>query len=195
VPCPRPRCRSRWRALKALERCAGAALLCLLGACRNDAAPTIHVVLGPTPNDEASFAPRSALAELIEISPTETALLLNLTSAERSCDALAAPTPDDVGVSLRLTLPGGAKLAPGSFAMAQAAPSPDQPSLLATVRLRGSRHELLPGGELSLTQIDPSPQGVVEGLLKLEFTGDAEHPATRVAGRFLAHFCRISRLR
>ena len=27
------------------------------------------------------------------------------------------------------------------------------------------------------------------------FTGDAERPATRVSGRFVAHFCRINRLR
>lgn len=191
---PAPGCRNKWRALKALEWLSVGALSFALGGCHHEAASTIQIVLGPTPNEQVSFTPRAALAELIEISPTETALLLNLSSGERSCDAAPTPGPEDVGVSLRLTLPGGAKLAPGSFAMAQASPTPERPSLLATVKLRGSRHELLPGGELSLTQLDPSPQGALEGLLKLEFTGDAEHPATRVSGRFLAHFCRISRL-
>jgi hypothetical protein len=67
--------------------------------------------------------------------------------------------------------------------------------VLSTVKLHGRRQELQPGGELTLSQVDVSPQGTVEGLLKFEFTGSAERPATRVSGHFLAHFCRINRLR
>ncbi len=154
-------------------------------------------MLGPDASNEATFTPRSAFAELIEISPTETTLLLNLTSSERTCDALPAPSADEVAVSIRLSLPSAAKLVPGSFPLVPAAtaPLPSASPLVTTVKLRGRKHELRPGGELALSRVEANPQGVVEGLLKLEFAGDAEQPATRVSGRFLAHFCRINRLR
>jgi hypothetical protein len=167
----------------------------LLPGCRDNGASPIHIVLGPTPGDEITLVPRASLAELIEITPTESALLLTLTSAERTCEALPAPDPDAVGVALRVVLPGGAKLEPGSYPLLDGGQATDKPHVLSTVKLHGRRQELRPGGELELRNVDPSPQGSLEGLLKLEFTGDAEHPATRVSGRFLAHFCRINRLR
>lgn len=152
-------------------------------------------MLGPTPSDEVTLVPRASLAELIEITETESALFLTLTSALRTCEALPEPDPDNVGVSLRLVLPGGSKLEPGSYPIVDASQSVDKPHVLSTVKLHGRRQELRPGGELTLTQIDATPQGSIEGLLKFEFTGDVEHPATRVSGHFLAHFCRINRLR
>jgi hypothetical protein len=133
------------------------------------------------------------LAELIEVSPSETAVLIHLTSSERTCDAMAPASPEEVAVALRLTLPAGVKLAPGSFPRAPAADGA-QP-LVVTVKLRGRKHELRPGGELLLSRIEAAPQGALEGVLKLEFAGDAEQPATRVSGRFVARFCRINRLR
>jgi hypothetical protein len=150
-------------------------------------------VLGPDAKDEATFTPRAALAELIETSPTETTLLVHLTTAPRTCDGLPPPTPDEVAVALRLTLPAGVAVAPGSFP--RGALADGAPALSTTVKLRGRKHELMPGGEVSLTRVDATPRGAIEGLLKLEFAGDAERPATRVSGRFLAHFCKISRLR
>lgn len=150
-------------------------------------------MLGPAASDEASFTPRAALAELIELSPSETALFIHLTSAERTCDQLPAPTTDEVAVALRLTLPAGVKLVPGSFPRPPVAEG--AAPLVTTVKLRGQKRELQPGGEISLTRVEANPQGVIEGLLKLEFPGDAQRPATRVAGRFLAHFCKINRLR
>jgi hypothetical protein len=169
--------------------------LCLLVGCRDNTAAPIRIVLGPTPADEVTLVPRASLAELIEISETESALFLTLTSTARTCEALPKPEPDDVGVSLRLVLPAASKLEPGSYPIADAAQSADKPHVVSTVKLHGQRQELRPGGELTLTAVDPTPQGSIEGLLKLEFTGDAEHPATRVSGHFLAHFCRINRLR
>ena len=169
--------------------------LSLLAGCRDNAASPIHLVLGPAPGDEVTLVPRASLAELIEISPSESALLLTLTSVERTCEALPAPNAEAVGVALRLVLPGGAKLEPGNYPLLDAAQAEGRPHVQATVKLHGRRLELRPGGELELRQLDPSPQGALEGLLKLEFTGDAEHPATRVSGHFLAHFCRINRLR
>lgn len=171
----------------------------LLVSCRDKTAAPIRIVVGPTANDETTLTPRAALAELIEISPTESALLLTLTSAERTCESVPTLEPEEAAVAIRLVLPAGAKLEPATYPMLQAAATPDKPldkpSVLATVKLHGKRQELRAGGDLQLTQIDPNPQGVLEGLLKLEFTGDAEHPATRVSGRFVAHFCRINRLR
>lgn len=143
------------------------------------------------------FAPRAALAELIEISPSETALLVNLTSSERGCEGVAPPPQeDDVAVSIRLSLPAGFKLEPGSYT--SSVPVPDaapQPTLTTTIKLGKRRFELAPGGALEVTDLDASPQGRIQGLLKLEFPGDAERPSTRVSGRFLAHFCKVNRLR
>ncbi|HYQ16475.1 MAG TPA: hypothetical protein VEQ58_11980 [Polyangiaceae bacterium] len=169
--------------------------LLLLTACRDNVGAPIRIVLGATANDELTLTPRASLAELIEISPTETALLLTLTSAARTCDALPQDEPDAASVALRLWLPGAAKLEPGTFPLLEGTPTSDKPYAVATVKLHGRRQELRAGGDLQLTQVDSSPQGSLEGLLKLEFTGDATHPATRVSGHFLARFCRINRLR
>jgi hypothetical protein len=164
-----------------------------LSGCRSEPASPLHVVLGPDTSDEATFTPRAALAELIEVSPNETVLLLHLTSSARTCDAVAPASVDEVAVALRLTLPAGVQLEPGSFPRGPVVEG-TQP-LVVTVKLKGRKHDLKPGGEVSLTRIEPSPQGAIEGILKLEFTGDAQQPATRVSGRFLARFCKINRLR
>jgi hypothetical protein len=181
--------------------------LCLLVGCRDNSAAPIRIDLGPTATDELTLVPRASLAELIELSPTESTLFLTLTSSERTCEALAEADAEAAGVSIRLKLPGGRKLEPGSYpllteapppapdAVAAEAPGPEKPSVQATVKLHGRRQELRSGGELTLSQVDATPQGSIDGLLKFEFTGDAEHPATRVSGHFLAHFCRINRLR
>jgi hypothetical protein len=169
--------------------------LCLLSGCRDNAAAPIRIVVGPNPGDDVTLVPKASLAELIEISPSESAVFLTLTSAERTCEALPDPSADAVGVSIRIVLPGGAKLEATSYPIVEGGQNADKPHALSTVKLHGRRQELRPGGDVQLTQLDLSPQGSLEGLLKLEFTGDAEHPATRVAGRFLAHFCRINRLR
>ena len=174
--------------------------LCLMVGCRETSAAPIRIDLGPAASDELTLVPRASLAELIEISPSESALYLTLTSAERTCEALAVADAEAAGVSIRLRLPAGRKLEPGSYPLLIDIPGPDRPAsdkptVQSTVKLHGRRQELRAGGELTLTQVDASPQGSIEGLLKFEFTGDAEHPATRVSGHFLAHFCRINRLR
>jgi hypothetical protein len=169
--------------------------LALLGACRDEAAAPIRITLGPSPQDEVTLVPKASLAELIEISPTESELHLTFSSQERGCDAPAASTPDSLDLAVRLRLPGGAKLDPGRYPVAEANPAADKPHALATVRLHGRRSELRPGGDLELHQVDASPQGSIDGLLKLDYAGDAEHASTRVSGRFSAHFCRINRLR
>lgn len=169
--------------------------MCLVASCRDSAAPPIRIVLGPAASDELTLVPSASLAELIELSPTETTLLLTLTSAARTCDAPPPSEPDAASVALRLSLPGGAKLEPGNFPLLAGTATSDKPFAVATVKLRGRREELQAGGDLELSRVDPTPQGSLEGLLKLEFTGDAAHPATRVSGHFLAHFCRINRLR
>lgn len=181
---------------RALERlCGGALLLALLIGCREESAAPLRVVLGPAPQDEVTLVPKSALAELIELSPTESELHLTLSSVESGCDAPLHNNPDAVSVAVRLYLPGGAKLDPGRYPVAEASPAGDKPHALASVKAHGRRTELRPGGDLELNHVDASPQGGIDGLLKLDYAGDAEHPATRVSGRFSAHFCRINRLR
>jgi hypothetical protein len=147
------------------------------------------------PADDVTLVPRAALAELIEVSASESALLVTLTSAPRACETQPEPAADAIGLSLRFVLPGAAKLEPSSYPILPSGQTSDKPHVLVTVKLHGRRQELLSGGDVELRQADLSPQGSLEGLLKLEFVGDAEHAATRVSGRFLAHFCRINRLR
>lgn len=167
-----------------------------LGACRDHAAPAIAISLGPSPNDEATLVPRSSFAEYIEVSPNETHLLLTLSSSERTCESGPEQSKDSVGLAVRLVLPEGEKLAPGSFPLLRpAAGAPAGSYASTTVKLSGQRRELLPGGSIELSAIDLSPRGSVEGMLKLEFPGNAEHARTRVSGRFIAYFCRINRLR
>jgi hypothetical protein len=170
-------------------------LVGLLSACRDDAAAPVRIVLGPASQDEVTLVPKSSLAELIEISPTETELHLTLSSIERGCDGAVNSSPDEVSLAVRLRLPGGAKLDAGRYPVAEPSPAADKPHALATVRSRGRRTELRPGGDVELQQVDATPLGSLVGLLKLDYAGDAEHPATRVSGRFAAHFCRINRLR
>ncbi len=167
-----------------------------LGACRDNAAPAIAISLGPTPRDEATLVPRASFAEYIEVSPSETQLLLTFSSSERSCESAPDQSKDSVGLAVRLVLAEGEELAPGGFPLlAPSAASPPTTHGSATVKLRGQRRELLPGGDIELRALDLSPQGRMEEMLKLEFPGNAEHPRTRVSGRFTAYFCRINRLR
>jgi hypothetical protein len=179
-----PRRRLRWLLL------AGA--LC---ACRDDGSAPIRIVAGASPSDEATLLPRASLAEYIEVTPSESAVLLTFSSEPRGCDAPAAPKADAVTLAIRLVLPGGSKLEPGSYPIALDPASAEKPHAQPTVKLRGRRYELRPGGELKLQQVELSPQGSLSGLLSFESPGDAEHAATRVSGHFLAHFCRINRLR
>ncbi len=167
----------------------------LLSSCRDHGGAPIRIVLGPTPQDEVTLTPRASLAEYIEVSAAETALLLTFTSAPRSCDSGPDPTPDSVGLSLRIVLPEGEKLGPGSIPLRASSDAAPGAYATSTVKLHGQRRELLPGGSVEIGTLDLNPQGSVEGLLKLEFPGDLGHPATRVSGRFVAYFCRISRLR
>ena len=182
---------------RALERARGllVATALLFAGCRDNVGAPIRLVLGPAPGDEVTLSPRASLAELIEIAPNESALLLTLTSAARTCDAPPVAEPDEASVALRLWLPGAAKLVPGKYPLLDGQRSSDKPYVVATVKLHGRRKELRGGGDLEISRVDPSPQGTLEGRLQLEFTGDAEHPATRISGAFLAHFCRINRLR
>lgn len=174
-------------------------LSCALSACKPEGGSPIRIVVGPGQAEQLTLEPGSALAEYIETGPDEATLLLNISADERGCDSAPEPGTSSVGLSVRLLLPGGAKLEPGAYAIQDESPQvsqgADRPRASVTVKLRGRRHELRPGGELELSAVDVSPRGSLSGLLKFESPGDAEHPATRVAGRFLAHFCRVNRLR
>ncbi|HKY35455.1 MAG TPA: hypothetical protein VJN18_05940 [Polyangiaceae bacterium] len=166
-----------------------------LSGCRDQSAAPIRIVAGPQATDQVTLVPRASLAEYIEVSPNESALLLTLSSVERSCESSPDPQGDALGLTIRVVLPGPGKLTPGRYPSIAEAQREGRAYALPTVKLRGRRTELRPGGELELRELDLTPRGSVSGLLKFEFPGDAEHPATRVSGRFSARFCRVSRLR
>jgi hypothetical protein len=114
------------------------------GGCRDNTAAPIRIVLGPTAADEVTLVPRASLAELIEISETESALFLTLTSAERTCEALPKPDPENVGVSLRSGPAGEQQARAGQLPDRDASQSADKPHVLSTVKLHGRRQELRP---------------------------------------------------
>jgi hypothetical protein len=178
-----------------LERLGSLGAFALLLACRDPGGPPVQMVLGPKPTDEVTLVPRASLAEYIEISRDESALLITLSSEPRTCEGGPSSGKDAVGLAIRLVLPAGSKLEAGSYPLLADGQGTDRPHALSTVKLHGHRQELRSGGELVLQRVDPSPRGTVEGLLQFEFTGSVEHPATRVSGQFSAHFCRINRLR
>jgi hypothetical protein len=180
---------------EALERVTCVVALALLLACRDTGGPPVQIVLGPKATDEVTLVPQASLAEYIEISQDQSALLLTLSSERRTCEGGPSGSKDAIGLSIRLVLPAGHVLQAGSYPLVADGPHADRPHALSTVKLHSHRQELRAGGELVLQKVDLSPQGTLEGLLKFEFTGTAEHAATRVSGRFLAHFCRINRLR
>ncbi len=172
-----------------------ACLLSLALGCRDDVARPVHVVAGAGAKDEMTLLPRASLAEYIEVSPDESRLLITLSSDARSCDTGTEAPTDAVSLSVNVVFPAGTQAEPGSYPMLEAGADPQKPHALPTAKLASGRVDFLPGGSLELRRLDLTHRGAVEGLLKFEFPGSADRPATRISGPFLAHFCRVNRLR
>ena len=163
-------------------------------SCRDDASAPVRIVAGAGPNDDLTLVPRASLAEYIEVGPGDSTLLISLSSEARSCDGAPDTPPQAVSLSVKVVLPGGAKLEPGSYPMLGVGADPQKPYALPTAKLRGNRIEFPPGGSLELRKVDLENRGSLEGRLLFEFPGSAERPATRISGAFRAHFCRVDRL-
>lgn len=176
------------------RRCWFLATSALLLSCRDDAPAPVRIVAGAGTGDDLTLLPRASLAEYIEVSPSQSTLLITLSSDPRSCEAGAETPSDALSLSVRIVLPGGAKPEPGSYPMLSAGMDPEKPHALPTAKLRSGRVEFPAGGSLELRKVDLGNRGSVEGLLKFEFPGSAERPATRISGAFRAHFCRVNRL-
>jgi hypothetical protein len=164
-------------------------------SCRDNPSPPVRIVLGSTPEDEVTLAPKASIAELVEVSPTLTELYLSLSSLDQGCELEQSKAEGAVSIAVRLVLPGGAKLEPGRYPLLDMAASSDKPHAHATVTWRGRRSELRGGGDIEIERLDMTLLGALQGVLKFEYAGDESHPAARVFGHFSATLCRMNRLR
>jgi hypothetical protein len=169
----------------------------LLGCVTEEPAP-IQVSIGPTPGETRSFAPKTALAEILDLSPARTELRLILADYEASCDRFVPPADGQTYVSVLVVTPAAAALAPVSYswlgheAHGSTPGRPDRPFALPKAQL-GRRSALLPpGGAVRLTKVGMERDGYVEGLLEFQFAGDAKRPATRLMGPFRARICKTN---
>jgi len=153
------------------------------------------MALGSAPADEVTLVPKASIAELVEVSPTLTEVYLSLSSVDQGCELEQSRVADAVSVAVRLVLPGGAKVEPGRYPLLDMAAVSDKPHAHATVTLHGRRSDVHGGGDIEIERLDMTPLGALQGVLKFEYPGDADHPATRVFGHFSANFCRMNRLR
>lgn len=185
-------------------QCQGLAVVlfgwCLVcSGCESQSAPAIHLNLGPKPEEQRSFQPKSSLAEYTEIPGVGTELRVVLSSHPITCESYLPLVADQVLVTLSFSAKTPAKLAPGPYPWpglrseaeaAAAEPIPLQG--MPFVRLGKQGVEVPAGGQVELTDLQLDAQGSVRGVLKLEQPGAAGLPATSLLGSFAARWCRIS---
>lgn len=166
------------------------ALALLALGCSKPEAPSLHVEVGTAPDERLDFSPETSLAEYVELKDVRHELRLTFAGYPASCDAYVTPPAGRPLVSVVVETPWSEpprlQTYPwsGQSERARARPS---------VRIGARAFDLPPGGGVTLTALDLSAHGSVEGELAFEFPGDAERPAKSVRGRFKARLCRVSR--
>jgi hypothetical protein len=156
----------------------------------------VHVRLGPGADDGLELSPRSAFAEYLELPGQRNELRITLASYEASCERFIPPGPGQASVTVVIVTPPEQAASPGVYGWnGETAGSARLERAFAapTVRVGAKSHVLAPGGAVELGRVELDLQGRVEGRLALEFSGDAERPATSVRGPFRARVCRSQR--
>lgn len=162
--------------------------------------PIVHVNLGPGPEEQRSFQPKSALAEYVEFPGAGAELRVTLSSQPLTCDAPVNLEAGQIVVTLTFSVPPGQKLTKMSYpwALPEAAvpdagsSPPGAAQVLPFVRLGKAGRAILPGGQAEITEMGMELDGFVRGLLRLEQPGTAGRPATSILGSFSARWCRIA---
>ena len=168
-----------------------------LGACRGDPAPSnVDLVLPDGSGRRTAFSVRSAFAEYVELGELRRELRITLASYALSCERYVEPGPDDVLLTVTVTLPPNEPAKPGSISAGSSEPAEadagpiSRPSALPVARHGGRAYVFPPGGALELSDIDLGPTGRVRGILAFEFAGDGTRPAASARGKFDARICR-----
>ena len=167
-----------------------AALLAI--GCRAEAVSEVTVVVGPGPENRASFVPKSAFAEYSELPGDHNELRIRLASHEASCDRYVPPGDGQAAISVLVVTPASVLPGEGEYVWNQL-PTPSEPVArayaLPKAHIGKKSHLFQPGGVLRLRRVELASHGSVEGVLDFAFPGDAQHVATRVEGSFKAKLC------
>lgn len=180
-------------ACRVLDRALCAALAVLVASCEDEGAPTLDVVLDATRGETHGFQPKSAFAEYVEVDDLRHEVRVTLASYETSCDEYRAPEEDDVVVTLVLMSPPDKPPAAMDYlfgGLPDLQAPIEEPVVLPKARVGSKSHLFQPGGSVKLTAVTLEPRGSLEGRVDLSYPGDADHPATRLQGRFSAWICR-----
>ena len=171
----------------------------LLSACRSEPASTIRVRVGEGPDQQRSFVPKVALAEYLNVPDLRGELRLTLADYDAPCDRFVPPDDDQTNVSVLIVTPKGVIPSPGTYpwggpeAHGGTAAQPERPFAVPKVHLGPHSHLFPPGGSVRLTRVGLERDGQVEGVLDLEFPGDAQRPAASLRGNFQAQICKTNR--
>lgn len=167
----------------------------LLG-CRAKAASPIELTVGKAPSEHRNFSPKSASFEYVELPGERNELKITLASYAAPCDRFISPPPGQALVSVTVVTPPNVRPAPGTYVWAGheahggSVTRPARPYALPTARIGHHGYLFPPGGSIRLTRVSLSAPGRVDGLLSFEFSGDGQHPAMAIKGRFSAVICR-----
>ncbi len=136
-------------------------VLATLGpGCRSKSAGEIELAVGPTDADHASFTPRSAFAEYLELPDQHDELRITLAGYEASCDRFVPPDPGLASLTVTIATPPGSAPDARSYAWAgheAHGGSPSRPlRAYAVPAARIGRHSYVfpPGGSITLTHVD-----------------------------------------
>ena len=179
-----------------------ARFLCLVGAlgvldagCRGEDVPEVTLVIDATRDQKIVFRPKAAYAEYVEVADVRHELRLTLASYEATCDDYRPPGDKEHVVTVVILTPPKEPPASGEYGFGSL-PTDDQPVTNATAipkaHSKGKSHLFQPGGGVKLTAVGLEPHASIAGVLDFSYPGDADHPASRIQGRFSAWLCRRS---
>lgn len=172
-------------------------LATLAVACHSTPTGEIQLSVAPGADGHMSFAPRSAFAEYLQLPGEHNELRITLAGYNASCERYVPPDPGRASVTVTVAFPAGSEPLAGTYAWAGheahgGTPArPQRAYAVPTARIGRHGYVFPPGGSITLTRVELSPHGRVEGVLAFGFPGDAQRPAMSLAGRFSARICRL----
>lgn len=204
-PCPlRPTRSARSEPERARLRRLPMGILWLGGSlvlgCQSEEAPRIALEIE---GKRLELAPKTALAEYIELPTEPDELRITLATFPMNCSETRAPRPGEVMIALTLRVPKGKELGPGEYEWKGISDDPkglSEPAVFPFVRLEKEGRLLHPGGKLKLSALDKTTLGLVqgdfdfhrmEGQALIEMTRDPLAQGT-MRGAFSAKLCRVS---
>lgn len=172
------------------------AMAALARGCHAPEAAELELVVGAEDSERVRFRPESSFAELLRLPGEHDELRVTLAGYEASCERFVPPGPGRASITVTVAFPAGVEPKPGTYswtgheAHGGTPARPERPYALPTARLGPRGYVFPPGGSITLSAVELSPRGRVEGLLAFSFPGDASHPAMSATGRFSARLCR-----